>query len=90
MEKTPSEKKPLVPRNFLDVEGKIIYSEGDQAWNLIRLRKEILNEFHQLKEKSSKFSYKILYFRNFEEFQAEFKKIKKGEVLPMLVWFYRE
>lgn len=83
-------KKPLTPRNFIDIYGKVIYSEGDQAWNLIRLKKEILNEFHQLKEKSSKFSYKIKYFRIYEEFQEEVKKIKKGEVLPMLVWFYKE
>jgi hypothetical protein len=89
MKKTPSEKKPLAPRNFLDVEGKIIYSEGDQAWKLIRLRKDLLNEFHQLKEKSQNFhikSFILEALRNFKQNEED----KEREVLPMLVWFYRE
>ncbi len=75
------EKKSLTPRNFIDVEGRIIYSEGNQAWNLIKLKKEFLNEFYQLKEKRLKvFSYKMLYYRTYEEFEKVVKEIikKKG------------
>ena len=86
------EKKPLTPRNFIDVEGKIIYSEGNQAWNIIKLKKEFLNEFHQLKEKRLKlFSYKMLYYRTYEEFEKVVKEIvKKKGVLPILMWLEKE
>lgn len=36
------------------------YGESNQAWNTIKLKSEFLNEFKQLKEKRSKFSYEII------------------------------
>ena len=83
-------KKPLFPRNQVNVDGKILYSEGDQAWNLIRLKKDVINEFNQLKEKSSKFSYHMAYFRAYEELEKAVKSLKKEGALPVLVWFYRD
>jgi len=85
-------KKPLCPRNCIDINGKIIYSEGDQAWNLIRLKKEVLNEFYQLKEKRAKFSYHMVYYRNYEELEKAVKELKKKSemVLPFLVFLYKE
>ena len=86
------QKQPLTPRNFIDVEGRIIYSEGNQAWNLIKLKKEFLNEFYQLKEKKLKaFSYKMLYHRTYEEFEKIVKEIiKKKGVLPILMWLEKD
>jgi len=51
-------KRTLIPRTLIDIEGKLIYNEGFQAWNTIRLKKEIFSEFPELKEKRSKFSSK--------------------------------
>ena len=83
-------KKPLVPRSYIDIDGKVLYSEGDQAWNLVRLKKEVLNAFYQLREKSSKFSYHMSYFRVYEELEKAIRGLKKGGALPVLIWFYKE
>jgi len=72
------------------VEGKLAYAEGFQSWNLLRLKKEIVNEFPQLKEKRSAFSYKLAFFRSFEDFVSETKKLKNEEVMPMMLWLFRE
>lgn len=85
-------KKPLFPKSNIEVEGKIIYSERDQAWNLIRLKKEVLNEFYQLKEKRNKFSYYMNYYRTYEELEKAIKALRKKDniCLPFLVFLYKD
>lgn len=84
--------KELIPRKRIESEGKVAYSERFQAWNQIYLKKELFSEFPQLKEKRSKFSYKIVYYRSPEEILNEIKgSIKRGDkVMPLLVWIYRD
>ena len=84
--------KILTPRTKIDSEGKIAYSESFQAWNTLKLKKELFSEFPQLKEKRSKFSYKLVHFRDAKELELEIKeRIKKGEkVMPMLLWLFKE
>lgn len=84
-------KKPLLSRNCIDINGKILYSEGDQAWNLIRLKKDVLNEFYQLKERRLKFSYQMIYYRVYEDLEKAIKELKKqNKALPVLLWLYQE
>ncbi|MBI2449630.1 hypothetical protein HYV49_05015 [Candidatus Pacearchaeota archaeon] len=86
-----NDKKPLLPRKCVDINGKILYSEGDQAWNLIRLKKDVLNEFYQLKEKRLKFSYQMIYYRVYEDLEKAIKGLKKqNKALPVLLWLYQE
>lgn len=82
--------KPLIPRTIIDSEGKIYYSESFQAWNTIKLKKELFSEFPQLKEKRSKFLYKLNYFRKVEELQLQLKNIIKENGIPLLLWFYKD
>ena len=43
---------------------------------------EIVKEFRQLKEKRSRFSYELLFYRDYEEFEKAVKEIvKKKESL---------
>ena len=69
-----------------------MYSEGFQAWNVIRLKKELFEEFPELKEKRSKFSYKLIFHRTPEEFEKAVKELKKKnqEVMPMMLWLFKE
>ena len=83
-------KRTLIPRKIINIDGKIAYGEGFQSWNLIRLKKEIINEFPQLKEKRSSFSYKLIFHRTFEELLKEIKKLKNENVMPMLLWLCKE
>lgn len=83
-------KNTLIPRTKINSEGKIAYSESFQAWNTIRLKKELFEEFPQLKEKRSKFSYQLIFCRNYEELAEKIKKLNKNSVMPMLMWLYKE
>lgn len=86
------ETKVLQPRRTpLNMKGRISYRETDQAWNLIKLRREILNEFADLKEKRSKFLYQMIFYRTYAELEAYVKKIKKeGSALPILLFLEKE
>lgn len=92
MEKPPNGNKDfLVPRTKIDSEGKIAYSESFQAWNVLKLKKELFSEFPQLKEKRSKFSYKLIYFRDSKELKNEMTEfIKSGQGMPLLLWLFKE
>ncbi len=85
-------KKILVPRTKISSEGKIHYSESGQAWNTLKLKKELFSEFPQLREKRSKFSYELVYHRNSKEFLEAIKNmIKEGlPVMPLLLRIYKE
>jgi len=84
--------KPLVPRKVINVKGRVLYSEGNQAWNTLKLKKELFSEFPQLKEKRSKFSYKLIYHRDPKEMKKMVKEMakEKKDVMPMLLWLYKD
>jgi len=83
--------KPLTPRTIINIKGKVHYSESNQAWNTIKLKTEFLNEFHQLKEKRSKFSYEMIFGRTEEEMVETIKKIVKDKALmPILMFLYKD
>jgi len=85
-------KQTLVPRAKIDSEGKIHYSESFQAWNTLKIKKEMFAEFPQLKEKRSKFSYKLTYCRTKEELEKEINQITKGKNngTPLLLRIFKE
>jgi len=86
------ETKVLQPKKTtLNIKGRISYTEADQAWNMIKLKKELLNEFTDLKEKRSKFLYQMLFYRTYAELEKLVKKMKKEEsALPILLFLEKE
>jgi len=74
----------------LKIEGRISYSEGRRAWNLLRLKDDLLKEFPQLKERREKFSYKMVMHRTFEELKKAIEKMEKEGNLPLVLFFGRE
>jgi len=84
-------RQPLTPRKIITVKGKIHYNESNQAWNTIKLKSEFLNEFQQLKEKRSKFSYEMIFGRTEEEMVNTMKKVVKDKTLmPVLMFLYKD
>lgn len=81
----------LRPKNdILDINGKVSYSESSQAWNTIRFKRALLREFPQLREKSSYFGYKLVFYKSYEELENAVKSMKESEhPLPILLFFYR-
>ena len=91
MPKKPKGKEPLMPRNIINVMGRVNYSESNQSWNTIKLKTEFLNEFKQLKEKRSKFSYEFIFSREKEELLAKFKEaMKDNNTVPILMFLYKD
>lgn len=78
-------------RNEIRAKGKMYYQNEDHAWNLIRIRKEVLNEFKQLKERMSKFAYNMVFYSEWNEFEKSMRKARKeGLPTPLLIWFIKE
>jgi hypothetical protein len=88
---TTQTKKTLVPRTKISSEGKVYYNESFQAWNTLKLKKELFAEFPQLMEKRSKFSYKLAYHRDPEKLLEEIKNlVKAGQAIPLLIWLFKD
>ena len=86
-----SQKQPLNPRKIINVKGKVHYSESNQAWNLIKLKTEFLNEFNQLKNRRAKFSYEMVFGRTEEEMVEALKQIiRQGKIMPILMFLYKD
>ena len=88
----PKNTKFLKPATIpVELEGKMIYNESQRAWGVLRLRKEIISEFPQLKERRKKIGYRILFCRDIAELDKQMEHIKKNiGIAPMLVWFVKE
>jgi len=75
--------KPLI------VDGTISYSESSRARNVIRLKKQIINEFEDLKDRNKDINYKLEYYRNFDKLQARIDKLANNqEGIPFLLFIY--
>lgn len=75
-------------KEVLVIEGKISYSESSQAWNVLKMKKEIFHIFPQLKEKRSGFSYHMVVPRSLKEAEQKFDEIKEDEnKVPILLFF---
>jgi hypothetical protein len=78
-------------RNEIKAKGNMYYQAEDHAWNLLRIKKEILNEFKQLKERMSKFTYNMLFYSEWNEFEKAMRKYRKdGLPPPIMIWFVKE
>jgi hypothetical protein len=78
-------------RNKLEIKGKLSYLESTHSWSLMSLRKAILEEFPQLKERISAFGYKMVLFHEYNDLEKSIKKLKReGEAVPILMWLVKE
>jgi hypothetical protein len=75
----------LKPKETIQINGKLSYKEGLQAWNVIQLQKEIIDLFPQLREKRGVFGYTMYYNRSFKEARKIIDELEKREVVPILL-----
>ena len=73
-----------------EITGSLFYSESDQAWSMIRFKKEILQKFPQLKEKRGSFCYKIAIYSSNEDLKKAISSIKNDESVPLLLFLCRK
>ncbi len=77
-------------REAVTIQGKLFYSEGDQSWNLIRLKKEVLHEYPQLKDKSASFGYTMIVPKSIEEIKKAIAEFEKVAAVPIILFFRKE
>jgi hypothetical protein len=75
-------------RDLVEITGPMTYNESAQAWNIIRLRKDILHEFPDLKDKRTLFNYKLIIPRNPQAIKKLMEESSKSQnVLPIFLSF---
>ena len=78
-------------RDKLEIKGKLSYLESTHSWSLMNLRKAVIEEFPQLKERVSAFGYKMVLFHEYDNLEKSIKKLKReGEAVPILMWLIKE
>ncbi len=82
----------LSPGNqILEIDGKLFYNEGSQAWTIIRLKRELVHKFPQLKDKRSNFGYKMIMHDSLNSLKAMVRDIEKnGGKIPVLLFFCKK
>jgi len=81
----------LIPKKVIEATGKLAYDEKVGAWSVLRLKSEFYTSFYQLKEKTTKFLYKLHYYHEYEELEAKIKELKKkNSPPPALLFFYKD
>jgi len=80
--------KILFPRHeTLNILGEMSYGESQKAWNLIRLKHDILKEFPQLKQRREDFAYKMIMHRNYKDLKRAITRLEK-ENLPIPIFLF--
>jgi hypothetical protein len=80
---------PILPRrDAVKIKGNLLYNESAQAWSIIRLKKEVLNEFPELKDKRGNFQYTMVIPHAGQEIDQQFlENIKSQKVVPIFLSF---
>jgi len=77
-------------KEVLDINGSVSYSMSSRAWNTLRIKKELLEEFPLLRERREKIDYKMVLYRDpVDLFLAAEKIMDAEDALPILLYFTR-
>jgi hypothetical protein len=69
-----------------EVIGDLSYGEGQRAWFVLRLKKALINEFPQLKNRREKFGYKLILHRSWDDLKKAIKEMEKNkEPVPIFL-----
>ena len=61
----------------LEAEGSVSYESGVNRWNIIRIKKNFIKQFPQLKQKRSKFKYKMTFLPSYEQLRKYVDEIEE-------------
>jgi len=93
-EETETNIKFLSPvRETLEVKGKLTYNEGDRAFTSLKIKKEFLQEFPDLREKIEEFDFVYLMklHRSFKTLKKEIETMEKdSESVPIVLFLGKE
>ena len=73
-------------KEALKVEGRIIYQESAQAWNTIKLKREVLFLYPQLRDKRGQLKYTMIIPRSSQEIKSQINKLINTNKIPILLF----
>ena len=77
--------KPLI------VEGRLSYNENVRCNNILRLKREIREEFSDLQGKTNLIGYRMEFYRTTEELRKCIEDIvHNNQCLPFLLYLFKE
>ena len=75
----------------INIQGPVWYTQSNGAWNVLRLRKEVIDEFPALRIKRGKFFYRMIHHKSYEDLEKYIRKLKRNkEAIPILLSLYKE
>lgn len=78
-------------RERIEINGKLSYQESTHSWCQLALRKAMLDEFPQLKERMSSFGYKMIFYPEYDQLERFIRKLRREkEAVPILMWLVKE
>ena len=76
---------------IIETSGKLSYHESAQAYNTLRLPKQILTQFPDLKNKLLNIRFKLEYFSNYSDIRKFLWESEyNNQEPPLLVYFYKK
>ena len=80
--------RKLEPINeAVEIKGSLFYDYHSRACSIIRLKKDLINKFPQLKDRMAKIKYELLLQPNFQELIQNIEKLKEnGEPVPIMMF----
>ena len=76
---------------ILTTKGTLFYHESDRAWNTLRLKKEVLHEFPNLKNKENKCIYLMKLHRSYDSLKKDLEQFeKKTKTVPIILFLGNE
>lgn len=75
----------------LEAKGVVSYDNNARCWNTIRVRKNFIKQFPQLKQRRTQFSYKMIFYASYEELKKAVERMEKSrKALPILLYLVQE
>ncbi len=86
------QRKYLTPaREVVEVDGSVFYQQKPGAWNTLRLKRQIYEEYPLLKQKAKRISYRMALCRTQKQMDDIMAKVRREEIpMPLLLWFSTE
>ena len=68
----------------------MLYQESAQAWNTIKIKRELLFLFPQLRDKRSPAKYTMLISRSGDETKKQIEEAVRQDKIPILLFIEKE
>jgi len=72
------------------IKGSVLYQESAQAWNTIKIKRELLFLYPQLRDKRNPVKYSMIVARSAEEIKKQIEEVIEHDKMPILLFFEKE